>query len=64
VRHSLLLELANKAKLILQETGPVNIDILRRRLGTTQFETEQLVNFALAEELFLYNQDGQVYLNG
>jgi len=64
VRHSLLLELADKAKLILQETGPVGIDILRRRLGSTQFETEQLVNFALAEALFLYNEDGQVYLNG
>jgi ATP-dependent DNA helicase RecQ len=61
IKHSQLLQWIEAAKPLLQQ-NPLDPDALGKQLGLTRYESEQMVDLALREEIFTYDIMARLYL--
>jgi ATP-dependent DNA helicase RecQ len=61
LKHAQVLQWIQQAKALLKN-GPLHTDEIKNQLGLTRYQVEYMIDFALSEEVFTYDDKARIYL--
>lgn len=61
IQHAQLLQWIARTKELLQKQ-PMHVDAIRKDLGLTRYQAEHMIDFALREEIFSYDNEARLVL--